>query len=295
MSDLGAGGVKIGDSRAPTFDAMATTANVVSDNTIHDMGNVYLTGTGIWVGLASGNTIAHNEVYNTYYIGTSVGWTWGYGPSWAHDNIIEFNHYHDIGRGMLSDMACVYTEGVQPGTIVRNNLCHDVTHNEKGYGAWGIYLDEGSGNILVENNVTYHTQDGGFMQNFGRENIIRNNIFALGEAGAFQRNHNEPHVTMTAEHNIFYGKAGKLLVGSYEDGHFKFDNNLYFLESGEPKFADKSLAEWKKTGQDVHSLVGSPLFADPEHGDFSIKPGSPALKIGFKPIDISTVGPRKSE
>jgi parallel beta-helix repeat protein len=295
MSDLGAGGVKIGDSRAPTFDWMATTDNVVSDNSIHDIGNVYLTGTGIWVGLASANTIAHNEVFNTYYIGVSVGWTWGYGPSWAHHNIIEFNNIHDIGRAMLSDMACIYAEGVQPGTMVRNNLCHEVTHNDHGYGAWGIYLDEGSGNIVVENNVTYNTEDGGFMQNYGRENIIRNNIFALGRNGAFQRNHNEPHITMTAERNIFYGKTGKLLVGGYEDGHFKLDHNLYFLESGEPKFADKSFADWKKTGQDVHSLIGSPQFADPEHGDFSMKPESPAFKIGFKPIDLTAVGPRKSE
>jgi hypothetical protein len=133
------------------------------------------------------------------------------------------------------------------------------------------------------------------MQNYGRENIIRNNIFALGRNGAFQRNHNEPHITMTAERNIFYGKTGKLLVGGYEDGHFKLDHNLYFLESGEPKFADKSFADWKKTGQDVHSLIGSPQFADPEHGDFSMKPESPAFKIGFKPIDLTAVGPRKSE
>ena len=27
--------------------------------------------------------------------------------------------------------------------------------------------------------------------------------------------------------------------------------------------------------------------------DFSLKPGSPALRLGFVPIDVSTVGPRK--
>jgi len=40
---------------------------------------------------------------------------------------------------MLSDMGCIYTLGVQPGTVERNNICHDVTRYEYGYGGWGIY------------------------------------------------------------------------------------------------------------------------------------------------------------
>jgi hypothetical protein len=134
MTDLGAGGVKIGDGKSPSFDAQATSGNIVSDNSIHDIGIVYPTGTGVWVGESGGNTIAHNEIYDTFYIGISVGWTWSYGPSWARDNIIEFNHIFNIGRGILSDLGCIYTVGVQPGTVVRNNLCHDVSRYEHGYG-----------------------------------------------------------------------------------------------------------------------------------------------------------------
>jgi len=53
-----------------------------------------------------------------------------------------------------------------------------------------------------------------------------------------------------------------------------------------------SFAEWKARGQDTHSLIADPWFADPSRGDFSLKPGSPAFSIGFKPIDLSPVGPR---
>jgi hypothetical protein len=42
------------------------------------------------------------------------------------------------------------------------------------------------------------------------------------------------------------------------------------------------------------SVVADPLFVDPENGDFTLKSDSPALKLGFEPIDVSKVGPRKS-
>ena len=53
------------------------------------------------------------------------------------------------------------------------------------------------------------------------------------------------------------------------------------------------LEEWQKRGQDVHSVVADPLFVDPDHNDFTLKPDSPAIKLGFVPIDMSQVGRTK--
>jgi hypothetical protein len=48
-----------------------------------------------------------------------------------------------------------------------------------------------------------------------------------------------------------------------------------------------------KTVQDNSpSLAVDPLFVDPENGDFRFKPGSPALKMGIVPIDLSEIGLR---
>ncbi|MGO8736313.1 MAG: right-handed parallel beta-helix repeat-containing protein [Terriglobia bacterium] len=295
MTDLGAGGLKIGDPKIPNSHAEATEGNVVSDNHIHDIGIVYPAAVGIWIGQSSGNTIAHNEIDHTYYTGISVGWTWGYGPTAERDNVLESNHIHDIGRGMLSDMGCIYTLGVQPGTVERNNICHDVTRYENGYGGWGIYTDEGSSNILIENNLVYRAQDGGFHQHYGRENMVRNNIFAFGQTAQIRRTRQEPHRSFTFEHNIVYWKEGPLLEGKWDDGHFQLDSNLYFNFDGKQfQFGNWSFEEWQKRAQDEHSLITDPLFVDAEHDDFRLSAGSPALKVGFRMFEVGQVGPRKS-
>jgi parallel beta-helix repeat protein len=289
MTDLGAGGVKIGDPEIPKETAQTTSGIVVSHNHIHNLGIVYPAAVGVWIGQSSGNTVAHNEIADTYYTAISLGWTWGYGPTAAHHNRIEFNNLHNLGRGLLSDMGCIYSLGVQPGTVERNNLCHDVTRYD--YGGWGLYTDEGSSQILLENNIVYRTQDGGFHQHYGRENIVRNNIFALGDEAQLRRTREEAHRSFTFEHNIVYWEKGKLLDGAWTNGQFLFDHNLYWQAAGQPiEFGKDSMTEWQRRGQDVHSLVADPLFTDPARGAFTLKPGSPASKIGFQPIDMSQIG-----
>ena len=297
MTDLGGGGVKLGDPKIPPSEKEATEGNIVRDNHIHDLGIVYAPAVGVWIGQSSDNTVAHNEINDTFYSGVSAGWTWGYGPSAAHGNVIEFNNIHDIGRGMLSDMGCIYTLGIQPGTVERNNICHDITRYEKGYGGWGIYTDEGSSDILIENNLVYRTEDGGFLQNYGENNTVRNNIFAFGNPGRSQifRSNNENHLSFTFEHNIVYwrnGKDGRLLGGAWDDNHYKFDDNLYYrLGGGTLSFAKWTLKQWQARGQDVHSLIANPQFRDPAHDDFTLLPSSPAFKLGFRPFKLDQVGP----
>ncbi|MBI3854538.1 MAG: right-handed parallel beta-helix repeat-containing protein [Planctomycetes bacterium] len=284
--DIGAGGIRIGETALRKEEADRTLGNIVTDSHIHDIGRVFPAGVAIWVGHSSKNLFSHNHIHDTCYSGFSIGWSWGYGPSGAQENIIEFNDVHDIGRGMLADMGGIYTLGTCTGTVIRNNVFHDVWSST--YGGWAIYFDEGSTGVVAENNLAYRCKSNGFHQHYGKENTLRNNIFALNQEAQIARTRKEDHFTLLFERNIIYWKEGKLLSGNWDGGQYRWEKNLFWNPAGTKGLPEK----WKEQGIDKDSVIADPLFVDPDKGDFSLKADSPALKLGFQPIDVSKVGPR---
>ena len=300
--DLGAGGIKIGETQIRSTASEQAGDNTISDCDIRDGGKLFASGEGIWIGQSYGNRLAHNSIHDFYYTGISIGWTWGYGASLASNNIVEFNHVHHIGEKVngdgpiLSDMGGIYTLGAQPGTIIRNNLWHDIYG--RNYGGWGIYFDEGSTGILAENNIAYGTTHGGFHQHYGKENIVRNNIFAFARDHQLQRTRAENHRSFTFEQNIVYFDHGKLLEGDWAGGQVQLDRNVYLdarlsAVTNAPTFGALTFTDWQKRGQDTNSVIADPQFEDASKFDFRLKKTSPALKLGFKPIDLRDVGPRR--
>jgi len=280
LTDLGAGGVKLGHNTSHT---------TVTDNEIGPGGHVVHSAIGVWIGSSGDNTVTHNHIHHFYYTGVSVGWSWGYHDSLAVRNVIEYNHIHDIGQGMLSDMGGIYTLGVSPGTRLRYNLIHDVEAHT--YGGWGLYTDEGSSYILLENNIVYRCKHNGFHQHYGSYNVIKNNIFAFGRHAQIRRSREEEHTSFVFERNIVYGDIPTVLGSNWTNDNFHLDYNVYWRKGGEPMdFAGGTFEAWQKRGHDRHSIVADPLFEDPENGNFTLKPESPALKLGFKPIDTSKIG-----
>ena len=45
-------------------------------------------------------------------------------------------------------------------------------------------------------------------------------------------------------------------------------------------------------GFDTHSVIADPMFVDPANDDYRLRANSPALKLGFQPIDLRKIGPR---
>lgn len=291
LYDLGAGGVKLGEPVQRQNPAEQNFENVVADNHIHDLGLVYAPAVGIWVLQSGRNQIVHNHVHDLYYTAISAGWTWGYGPNQSKGNVIAYNHLHSIGKEMLSDMGGIYTLGVQPGTEIRNNLIHDISSFT--YGGWGIYPDEGSSNMTIENNIVYLCKSAGFHQHYGQDNLVRNNIFAFNRENQLMRTRAEQHVSFTLERNIVYFDQGRLLGGNWSGDGFVMRGNIYYDRRGpDVRFAGKTFAEWQAAGHDPASIIADPLFVNPANFDFRLRPESPALRLGFHPIDLREVGPR---
>ena len=296
--DLGGGGIRIGEPGDRTPDAFtANHTHTVTDNHFHQLGRIYPPAIGVFILQSGTNRIAHNHIHDLYYTAVSVGWNWGYQETPCRENVIEFNHMHDIGQSMLSDMGAVYTLGIQHGTVIRNNLIHDV--NSFTYGGWGLYPDEGSTGIIWESNVVYRTKSAGFHQHYGRENIVRNNIFAFGKEHQIMRTRDEEHVSFFFTNNIVYFDSGTLLGSSWKNDRFVMDHNLYFdtRAAAAPenlKFDKGPLDKWRSRRHDTHSLIADPLFVAPEKFDFRLRKNSPALARGFQPIGLTTVGVRPS-
>ena len=296
LSDLGAGGIKLGEPRTRLTEADLTRYNEVSDCTISDCGKIFPSAVGIWVGQSGDNLIAHNDIHGLWYTGLSIGWTWGYGDSLARNNRIEWNHVHHIGapadgvEPILSDMGAIYTLGVSPGTVIRNNRFHDIAGLH--YGGWGIYFDEGTSKALAENNLVYRTTHGGFHQHYGADNIVRNNIFAFGRDAQIQRTRVEDHLSFTFEQNIVCWSSGKLLAGNWGKIQALFDHNTYWRKGGDAfDFDGMTWDRWRAQGMDTHSRTADPGFVDPEHNNFQLEAGDRGSP-GFVPFDVAAAGPR---
>ncbi len=289
LHDLGGGGIKIGEKEVQKDTATLTRRITVNNSIITRGGLLFPTAVGVLIFHAPDNVITHNEISDLKYTGISVGWIWGYANSTAKRNTISFNHIHHLGWGELSDMGGIYTLGASEGTVVSHNRVHDIWAYT--YGGWGLYTDEGSTGVVMENNLVYACKSNGFHQHYGKENTIRNNIFALNHNSQLAATRVEPHLSFRFTNNIVYFNSATLTNPNWIKINLEADRNCYWNpDTKSVTVGNLSLADWQKKGQDQHSVVADPMFVNPLAYDFRFKSPATAATIGFKPFDYTQAG-----
>jgi len=229
----------------------------------------------------------------------------------ARENLIANNDLHHCME-IMGDGNAIYISGTGKDNRVLNNFIHDVPAQNINA---SIRCDDDQEETLIENNVVTRVCGEGII--WKGNNTIRNNILYdvrdTTPDGA-PCVHKRGYLVMSAtpvdgsivQRNIIVSRiAGQALLHERTSPvakkpqltapaalrTCKADYNLYF-NTAEPGWGQKHLDAQRQFGIEQHSVEADPRFRDPAKDDFGLPPDSPALELGFQPIDIATAGPR---
>ena len=266
--DMGDSGIRIGHgaTRSDKHDNVVQFVSV-RNNIVQGYSRVLPDGQGI--SLSSGHDIefVHNDIGDGYHNGLAIcffGCIGGMHEANGSNILSAYNHIWDSMQGITSDGGTLYYNvgdagGSGSGNKILNNLVHDTTDAgiidgfPGGYGGRGIYLDNMTAGVDVENNVVYRmNQDVAWMSRGPAPgqpgNTFNNNILAYGRRSMFHGAEwpagcIKPSDRATVTHNIFYFDRDEsqdftVMQGcSYSCGlaynqFLNFQGNLYWRVGG---------------------------------------------------------------
>ncbi|MCY2931499.1 MAG: right-handed parallel beta-helix repeat-containing protein [Planctomycetota bacterium] len=293
--------------------------HLISNNYIADVGQSIGHSAGVEFYQSGHNEVSHNVItrsprYGIAYKGVRFGVLPEtiYGVKKTFENHFDFLH--------TRDNKILYNE--------LSNLCRDSSD----YGAieaWGPGRDNlWEGNVVHDMDQAVHWDAWAhalFSDDATHYHTLRNNIIFECKGGAATRGIMVKSLYMTVENNILSHNwdSAFMTLGSYDEpaGHCILRRNildapaaegpgkLYDLDPGKVgEFQEiDSNVIWPRPAQaawlNQNKFETNSVFADPQfdirhadwdldYTDFQLKPGSPALKLGFQPIDMGKIGLR---
>ena len=320
ISYAGSNGIVLAGGRHNIFQASAgrqmgtqgtphPTFNEITDNDIHNCGLYDTYAAGVFMGLSNWNRITHNEIHDLPHHGINLGNS-RYGRNFVEYNKISRTCQFTSDNGAINCWHEMPPEIEPPGHVIRHNFITD-TGNQFSDVTMGIYLDNWSSNCLVYGNIIINTLPSGrgiAILAKGINNIIENNILVNSGASfiCVMAHCNYPEFDTVVLRNIMYDPSGKKesFFNLADHEHLwkvlsQSDYNLFFGAGTNPMVIEGiPLSDWHKMYRrqedvyDIHSIVADPLFVDAAKGDYRLKPESPALKLGFRHIDVNEIGIR---
>jgi len=198
---LGANGIMIGELEEPGAGSAGELSSdiTVEDNLVEDCGQLHPGAVGVWIGLARGILVRHNELRSLPYTGISLGWIWGDRESASSGHRIERNHIHHVVE-LLADGGGIYTIGRHPDTLLRANLIHDVARSPGRAPNNGFFLDQGSTDLVVEGNLVHSLAGSPIRFHMAGSNRILGNTLVPSPGGSPYR-----YDACTADGKVFEG------------------------------------------------------------------------------------------
>ena len=319
------------DSAAADVQSLTPSGHYADNNYVHHIGVLNGHGCGITLG-GVGQRVSHNLIHDTTRCGVfgggpdcvveynhirhvnleteDTGGTYMGGAWHIRGMVYRYNWVHDVlGYGRTGD-----------------------TWSSPHF-AWGIYLDDDLSGVHVYGNIVARTTNGGCDIHAGRDNLIENNILVESsrQQMMYQAHRREDWVVAShwkefqtamerpawkarypelaamdvetlwkMENNRFernivswQNPTARLYAWMPADAAAVNHNDYNLIWHGGQKL-DFDWAAWQAAGRDVHSVIADPLFVDAAHDDYRLRPESPALALGFKPIPVEQIGPYAS-
>lgn len=189
FTDISGNGIMIGEGQGREVNGekwwqsapeQVALGNTIENCTVTECGKQFYGAVGIWCGLTAETTISSNTIYNLPYTGISIGWMWSPVPTPCRENSIVGNHIHHIMQ-TLSDGGGIYMLGLQPGSKILNNRIHDVSLNVGRAESNGMFLDEGTTDVVVANNLIYNISKSPLRFHRATTNLVKENDLFCGE------------------------------------------------------------------------------------------------------------------
>jgi hypothetical protein len=273
-------------------------ADCLVDNClIHLTGRVEKQTAGVEIDLAQNITVRHCSIYDMPRAGINIGdGCWGghviefcdifdtvketgdHGSfnSWGRDRFWRPN-IGEVDAWVKQVPELPKLDVVKPIVLANNRWRCD--HG------WDIDLDDGSSNYVITNNLCLH---GGIKNREGFGRVVENNIMVDGGY--------DPHVWYDESGDIF---RRNIVWTAYRPANMHrppwgadMDFNLVQIYGATNAPATQLQ---QQSGRDNNSIVADAQFVDPARGDYRVKDGSPALKLGFVNFPMNQFGVQKPE
>lgn len=240
-----------------------------------------------------GNIARHNLIHDAPH--QAFGFS-------GNDHIMEFNEIYRVCLES-NDAGAIYSgrDWTWRGNIIRFNSFSDIK-GFKGWGCMGVYLDDMLCGTLVYGNIFQRVTRAAFIGG-GRDNIVENNIFIDCEPAvaidARAMGWASYHVDTTMKERLLqvpykqppWSERYPELVNILEDGPAAPKGNVVVRNiclGGRWMDIEDKARPYTRIEDNIIGV--DPLFVDAKKGDFRLRPNSPALKIGFKPIPFEKIG-----